>query len=94
MSNGNSCNGVDGLQSQDWGTCVHTENEDKPWWQIDFGAIYSIEFVNISVRADHPVNEHYSKSVFYNYFYISCMNLNVRNMKMKRYKSFLSTILK
>lgn len=61
-ANGNSCNAVDGLENQEWSgrSCIHTPSEANPWWQVDFGDIFEIEFVNISVRTDNPDNEHYS----------------------------------
>ena len=62
MDNGNSCNAVDGLENQEWNdrSCIHTLLEDDPWWQVDFGAIFEIEFVNISVRTDNIGHGHYS----------------------------------
>ena len=33
-------------------TCSHTEDEDKPWWKVDFGKIYSIAGVEITNRVD------------------------------------------
>lgn len=62
MANGNSCNAVDGLENQEWSgrSCIHTLSEANPWWQVDFGDIFEIEFVNISVRTDNPDNKHYS----------------------------------
>lgn len=61
MVNGNSCNGVDGLENQEWSgrSCIHTQSEADPWWQVDFGAIFEIEFVNISVRTDNIIYGHY-----------------------------------
>ena len=62
MLNGKSCNAVDGLENQNWTdrSCIHTLVEDDPWWQVDFGARFEIEFINISVRTDHPENNNYS----------------------------------
>jgi hypothetical protein len=61
MENGNSCNAVDGLENQEWSdrSCIHTLSENDPWWQVDFGVIFEIEFVNISVRTDNIGNGHY-----------------------------------
>ncbi|XP_076111635.1 uncharacterized protein LOC143079895 [Mytilus galloprovincialis] len=61
--NGNSCNGVDGLHSQDYfdGTCVHTTKETDPWWEVDLGDTYIVEYINISVRSDSSHNNHYEK---------------------------------
>ncbi|CAG2197234.1 unnamed protein product [Mytilus edulis] len=60
---GYSCNGVDGLESTDFytGSCVHTMIESSPWWQVDLGAVYTVEFINISARTDFPGYFHYKK---------------------------------
>ena len=33
-------------------TCSHTKDENKPWWKVDFGKIYSIAGVEITNRVD------------------------------------------
>ena len=33
-------------------TCSHTEEEDNPWWKVDFGKMYSIAGVEITNRGD------------------------------------------
>ncbi|XP_052062887.1 uncharacterized protein LOC127702643 [Mytilus californianus] len=61
--NGNSCNGVDGLPSQDFfnGTCVHTTPETDPWWEVDLGTTYTVDFINISVRSDNSDFKNYEQ---------------------------------
>ncbi|XP_063443131.1 uncharacterized protein LOC134723449 [Mytilus trossulus] len=63
QTSGHSCNGVDGLEFTDFftGSCVHTMTESSPWWQVDLGAVYTVEFINISARNDFPEYFHYDK---------------------------------
>ncbi|CAC5426658.1 unnamed protein product [Mytilus coruscus] len=63
LESGYSCNGVDGLESTDFfkGSCVHTISESSPWWRVDLGSVYTVEFINISARTDSPGYLHYQK---------------------------------
>ena len=31
-------------------SCTHTEKDDKPWWEVDFGNTYSVVGVEITNR--------------------------------------------
>jgi hypothetical protein len=44
----------DGKYSQDYrhGTCTHTNSEVKPWWQMDLGKKYNVQFVKVWNRGD------------------------------------------
>eukprot|EP01043_Picozoa_sp_COSAG02_P021179 COSAG02_NODE_1069_length_14810_cov_6.729998_7_plen_637_part_00 len=46
--------GVDGDRNPVWGggTCTHTQNGPTEWWQVDLGASYDIQNVNIWHRSD------------------------------------------
>ncbi|MCX7047168.1 MAG: discoidin domain-containing protein [Candidatus Sumerlaeota bacterium] len=44
--------GVDGVIDGKWG--FHTENEDKPWWQVDLGEVKSLEKIVLYNRCDAP----------------------------------------
>lgn len=46
--------GVDGDRNSIWGggTCTHTQNGPTEWWQVDLGAAYDIQNVNIWHRSD------------------------------------------
>ena len=61
VPSGYSCNAVDGMADQNYfdGSCVHTRSEYNPWWQVDLGAVYTVLYVNLLVRADYPEHLHY-----------------------------------
>ena len=42
--------GCDGNKTGKWG--FHTENEDNPWWQVDFGAEQTLDRLEIYNRCD------------------------------------------
>ncbi|MGD0093686.1 MAG: discoidin domain-containing protein [Planctomycetota bacterium] len=42
--------GVDGVKDGKWG--FHTENEEKPWWQVDLGASTPLDHVFLYNRCD------------------------------------------
>ena len=53
-----SCNAADGILDSNLyhGSCMQTNAVYEPmsWWQVDFGDVYDIVYVNITVREDVP----------------------------------------
>ncbi|KAL3662934.1 hypothetical protein V7S43_011880 [Phytophthora oleae] len=45
-------------------TCVHTQMEDKPWWEVDLGQPAVIEKIHLWNRTDEPLNPSKSRSEY------------------------------
>lgn len=45
---------IDGETSGEWSSSsvTHTNTEDNPWWQVDLGSTYSIDYIQIWNRTD------------------------------------------
>lgn len=54
VQDGDSDHAVDGVLESNFPrkSCMSTQTEDNPWWMVDLGGVFQIEFAAITNRHD------------------------------------------